>query len=70
MTYSILSSLFVPLSAFSFSLKNDLIMDVFSEVLIVNIPVGDNIQPTPKTKWLRSDWLMGTVQKIHPLKKG
>ena len=50
MTYSILSSLFVPLSAFSFSLKNDLIMDVFSEVLIVNIPVGDNIQPTPKTK--------------------
>ena len=44
-------------------------MDVFSEVLIVNIPMGD-IQPTLGTKWLRSNWLMDTVQKIDPLKKG
>ena len=34
----------VSLPALSFSLKNDLIVDVLSLVLTANIPVGDNIQ--------------------------
>ena len=41
--HSILFTLLVSLRALSFSLKNDLIVDVLSAVLIANIPKGDNI---------------------------
>ena len=43
MAYSILFTLFVSLPALSFSPKSDLIVNVLSAVLIVNIPKGDNI---------------------------